>query len=208
MNVLPAACLAAIVVGLAWSGIGPSDRATWWMEVTPILIVVPLVLAAWRHFRLTDLLCVLIVLHAIVLMIGGHWTYAEVPAGYWVRDALHLSRNPYDRLGHFMQGFVPAIAAREILVRTSPVKRGGWLWLFVTSICLAASAFYELIEWRVAVSVAGGATAFLGTQGDPWDTQWDMATCLIGAIVAQAALSRWHDRQLARLAASHSPVRA
>ena len=195
-HAIPLASLAIAAAAVALSGIGPKERGTWWMEVAPVLIVAPVLVATYRRARLSDLLYVLMALHAVVLCVGGHWTYAEVPAGFWIRDALGLARNHYDRLGHFMQGFVPAIAAREVLVRWSPVKRGGWLVLFVTSICLAFAALYELIEWLAALTTADGATAFLGTQGDPWDTQWDMFLCLVGAVVAQAALSRLHDRSL------------
>ncbi|MBA3846870.1 MAG: DUF2238 domain-containing protein [Planctomycetes bacterium] len=195
-------CLILFVIvatTLAWSAIGPRDRFTWWLEVAPVLIGVPILLATVRRFPLTPLLYCLIAAHAVVLIIGGHYTYAEVPAGFWVRDLLGLERNHYDRLGHFMQGFVPAILARELLLRTSPL-RGRWLPVLVTCVCLAFSAFYELIEWWTAAATGEDATAFLGTQGDPWDTQWDMFLALIGAIAAQLLLSRWHDRQLARLA--------
>ena len=200
-NAIPAALLAFVAAVVVVSGIGPRDRLVWWMEVAPILLVVPIVLFTWRRFPLTSLLCVLMTAHAVVLAVGAHWTYAEVPAGFWVRDALGLERNHYDRLGHFMQGFVPVIAAREILLRCSPLVRGGWLWLCATSIVLAASAFYELIEWWTAVFTAEGAIAFLGTQGDPWDTQWDMLCCLTGALLAQLVFGRWHDAQVAAIAA-------
>jgi putative membrane protein len=132
-------------------------------------------------------------------MVGGRYTYAEVPLGYWIEDALHLARNPYDRVGHFAQGFVPAILAREILIRKTPLRSGGWLFLLVSCVCLAISACYEFVEWWTAAASGSAADAFLGTQGDPWDTQWDMFTCLIGALTAQITLSRVHDRQLARL---------
>jgi putative membrane protein len=202
--VLPIALLAIVAVLVAISGIHPKERLTWWMEVAPILLVAPILIATYRRARLTTLLYVLLAVHALVLLVGAHSTYAEVPLGYWVRDALSLERNHYDRLGHFMQGFVPVIAAREILVRWSPVRRGGWLWLCATSICLAASAFYELTEWWAALTTEGGAVAFLGTQGDVWDTQWDMFLCLCGALLSQALLGRVHDRALARQSGTSS----
>ncbi len=194
--VLLVVALAALVV----SGIGPKDRFTWLLEVAPVLIGVPILVATARRFPLTPLLYRLLFLHALVLMAGGHWTYAEVPLGEWAKQAFGFTRNHYDRLGHLMQGFVPAILAREILLRRSVLGRGGWLRLFVTSVCLAFSALYELIEWAAALATGEAATAFLGTQGDPWDTQWDMFLALCGALLAQALLARLHDRQLARLA--------
>jgi putative membrane protein len=190
--VLLALCLAV----LAWSGIQPMDRATWWLEVTPVLIAVPVLIATWQRFPLTPLLYGLIFLHTVILMVGGHYTYAEVPAGFWVQDLLDLGRNHYDRLGHIAQGFVPAILAREILIRRDVVNGRGWLNVIVVSLCLAFSAFYEMLEWWTAVYAGEGATAFLGTQGDIWDTQWDMFLCLLGAISALLLLSRVHDRQL------------
>ncbi|MFY3743149.1 DUF2238 domain-containing protein [Anaeromyxobacter sp. Red801] len=198
---LPAALLALVVAVLAWSGVGPKDRGTWLMEVAPVLLVVPVLIATRRRFPLTPLLYVLVALHAAVLCVGGHYTYAEVPAGFWVRDALGLARNHYDRLGHFMQGFVPALAARELLLRTSPLRPGRWLAALVTCVALAISAVYELVEWLAAVLLGQGADAFLGTQGDPWDTQWDMFLALVGAVAAQVLLSRVHDRAIARLGA-------
>ncbi len=194
--VLLVVALAALVV----SGIGPKDRFTWLLEVAPVLIGVPILVATARRFPLTPLLYRLLFLHALVLMAGGHWTYAEVPLGEWAKQAFGFTRNHYDRLGHLMQGFVPAILAREILLRRSVLGRGGWLRLFVTSVCLAFSALYELIEWATAFATGEAATAFLGTQGDVWDTQWDMFLALCGALLAQALLARLHDRQLARLA--------
>jgi putative membrane protein len=191
--------LAAIATVLILSGIAPRDRLTWVLEVSPVLIALPILLATYRSFPLTPLLYRLLALHALILMVGGHYTYAEVPVGFWVRDALGLARNHYDRLGHFAQGFVPAIIAREILLRRTPLQRGGWLFFIVVSVCLAISASYELIEWWSAVILGQGADAFLGTQGDPWDTQWDMFLALVGSIVAQLALARVHDRELSRL---------
>jgi putative membrane protein len=189
---------------LAWSGVGPRDRGTWFMEVAPVLLAVPVLVATWRRFPLTPLLYVLLALHAAVLCVGGHYTYAEVPLGFWVRDALGLARNHYDRLGHLAQGFVPALVVRELLLRTSPLRRGRWLSALVTSVALAVSAAYELIEWLAAVLLGQGADAFLGTQGDPWDTQWDMFVALVGALLAQLLLSRAQDRALARLGAGEA----
>lgn len=196
---LPLALLALVGLALAASALAPYDRATWWMEVAPVLIVAPVLLATHRRFPLTPLLQVLIAAHALVLIVGGAWTYARVPVGFWLQDVLALDRNPYDRIGHFMQGFVPAIAAREILLRQRVLRAGGWLFFVVICICLAISAAYELVEWGAAVALGQGAEAFLGTQGDPWDTQNDMAMALLGALAAQLALGRWHGRQLARL---------
>jgi putative membrane protein len=190
--------LAIVLVALGVSSIGPHDRVTWWLEVFPVLIAIPLLLATARRFPLTDLLYVLIAGHALILILGGHYTYAQVPAGYWAQELLDLDRNPYDRFGHFAQGFVPAMIAREILLRLTPLRPGGWLFLIVCCICLAASACYEFVEWWAALIGGGSAEAFLGTQGDVWDTQWDMFMALIGAITAQVTLARWHDRALMR----------
>lgn len=196
---LPLALLALTAVVFTWSGIGPRDRFTWFMEVLPVILAAPVLVLTWKRFPLTPLVYVLLFVHGCILMIGGKYTYAEVPPGYWLRDVLHLARNPWDRLGHFAQGFVPAMLMREILLRTSPLQRGKWLFVLVTSVCLAFSAFYEFIEWWSALATGSKADAFLGTQGDPWDTQWDMFTAFIGAIAAQALLSRVQDRQLAAL---------
>ena len=194
--------LILVVVGLVllvWSGLRPHDRFTWFLEVAPIFIAVPVLVATRRRFPLTPLVYRLILVHAVILMVGGHYTYERVPLGDWVRDALGLARNDYDRLGHFAQGFVPAIIGREILLRRTPLRRGGWLFFLVTCVCLAISACYEFVEWWTAVATGDAATAFLGTQGDPWDTQWDMLTALIGAITAQLVLRGVHDRELDRL---------
>ena len=190
------------VVFLVISGIGPKDRYTWILEVTPAIAAAILLVATYRRFPLTPLAYRLIFLHACVLMLGGHYTYAEVPLGFWVRDLLGLGRNHYDRLGHFIQGFVPAIVAREILLRKTPLRPGGWTFFIVTCICLAISALYEFIEWWTALASGTAADAFLGTQGDVWDTQWDMFLCLIGALTSQILLSRLHDRELARLSST------
>jgi putative membrane protein len=181
---------------LVFSGIRPHDQLTWLEEVGPILIGVPILMATYRRMPLTPLVYRLLFLHAVILMIGGHYTYARVPLGDWVRDAFHLARNHYDRLGHLAQGFVPAILAREILLRRSPLVRGKWLFFLVVCVCATISVFYEFIEWWTALISGDGATDFLGTQGDPWDTQWDMFLCTAGALLAQLTLSRCHDRQL------------
>lgn len=193
------ACLAAALIVLIWSGYAPKDRGTWLMEVAPALIAMPLVVFTWKRFSLTTLLTVVITLHAIVLMIGGKYTYAEMPLFNWIRDEFHLSRNHYDRLGHFMQGFAPALVIRELLLRTSPLKPGKWLAAIIIFCCLGISALYELIEWGAAAALGEGADAFLATQGDVWDTQKDMLMAGIGAVVAVVFFSRWHDRALAKL---------
>jgi putative membrane protein len=196
----PLALLVLTLAALAASGVGPKDRFTWFLEVAPILVGAPILVATARRFPLTPLVYRLLFLHAVVLMLGGHYTYAEVPLGEWAKQAFGFARNHYDRLGHLMQGFVPAILAREILLRRTPLRRGGWLLALVTSVCLAISALYELVEWAMALATGEAATAFLGTQGDVWDTQWDMFLALCGALLAQALLSRFHDRQLGSLA--------
>ena len=187
-------CLALVV-----SGIRPYDRPTWFLEVFPVLIAVPVLILTYRRFPLTNLLYLLICLHALVLILGGAYTYARVPLGFWLQDLFDLHRNPYDRLGHFMQGFVPAMISRELLLRLGVVKRGGWLFFIAVCICLAFSASYELFECLTAVSTGSKADAFLGTQGDPWDTQEDMAMALIGSIAALLALSGVHDRYLEKV---------
>ena len=196
---LPAILLALVAAVLVVSGIGPKDRLTWWLEVAPVLVAVPILFATRRRFPFTPLVYVLVAIHAAVLCVGGHYTYAEVPLGFWVRDLLGLSRNHYDRLGHLMQGFVPALVVREVLLRTSPLRPGRWLFVLGTGLVLAFSAVYEFVEWWAAVILGQGADAFLGSQGDPWDTQWDMFMCLVGAILSQLLLARLQDRQLARL---------
>jgi putative membrane protein len=195
----PLILLGLAAVALVVSGIHPHDRLTWFLEVVPVLIGAPILIATYRRFPLTPLLYRLLFLHALILMAGGHYTYARVPLGFWVRDALGLARNHYDRLGHFAQGFVPAILARELLIRHGVVQRRGWLFFLVTCVCLAFSAFYEFTEWWSAVIGGEAATDFLGTQGDVWDTQWDMFLALIGALTAQLTVNRIHDRQIARL---------
>ncbi len=191
--------LVVVLAVLVWSGIAPHDRFTWFLEVAPVLVGLPIVLATAKRFPLTPLVCTLLAIHACILMVGGKYTYAEVPLGYWVGSLMGWTRNNYDKLGHFAQGFVPAIVAREILLRRSPLTRGKWLAFLVICICLAISATYELVEWRTAVGTGEAADAFLGTQGDPWDTQEDMAMAGIGAVVAMVTLTWFHDRQLEKL---------
>ena len=195
---LRAGLLMGVLALLAWSGIAPRDRFTWFLEVVPVLIAVPLLVATRARFALTPLAYVLIAAHAGILMIGGHYTYAEMPLFNWLRDSLDLARNHYDRVGHLAQGFIPAIVAREVMIRLSPLRPGGWLFFLVTCFCLAFSAFYELIEWWVAVATGDDAVAFLATQGDVWDSQWDMFLALLGALASQLLLSGMHDRQLRR----------
>lgn len=192
-------CLAALAV----SGIGPYDRITWLLEVGPVIAGVPVLVLTHRRFPLSLLVCFLVFLHALILILGGHYTYANVPFGFWLQDVFDLSRNPYDRIGHVAQGFVPALLAREILVRNSPLKGSRWLPFLVVCFCLAFSAFYELLEWASALILGQGAEEFLGTQGDVWDTQWDMFLALCGAVASLLFLSRWHDRSMARLAVEH-----
>lgn len=198
------ALLIALGGVLAWSAHQPRDAAVWWMEAAPVLVAVPLLIATRHRFPLTDLAYGLIWAHAVILLVGAHYTYAEVPAFDWLRDAFGWARNHYDRLGHFAQGLVPALIARELLVRTSPLRPGGWMFVLVVLATLGISAAYELIEWQAAELSADGAVAFLGTQGDIWDTQKDMAMALMGAFVTMGVLGRWHDRQLARLESRRS----
>jgi len=193
------AMLAVVLPALVLSGIGPYERVTWWLEVAPVIIAVPILLATFRRFPLTPLLYVLIGVHALILMYGGHYTYARTPLGFWVQDLFDLGRNHYDRLGHLAQGFVPAMVAREILLRTSPLGPRGWLPFLVVCVCMAVSVSYEFIEWWAALIGGVAAEDFLGTQGDVWDTQWDMFLATCGAVLALVTLSRVHDRQLARL---------
>ncbi len=191
--------LALLAPVVAWSWIGPHDRFTWWLESVPVVVGVPLILALQRRFPLSSLLLVLLWLHCVILVTGGHYTYARVPLGEWARGWFGWTRNNYDKLGHFAQGFVPAILTRELLTRTSPLKGSRWLGLLVVCVCLAFSAFYELIEWFTAVTSGTAADDFLATQGDPWDTQTDMLMALIGASVAVAGFSGWHDRSMEKL---------
>ncbi|HFC91498.1 MAG TPA: DUF2238 domain-containing protein [Leucothrix mucor] len=183
---------------LIWSAINPHDYFTWFLEVIPALLGLIALLVTRNSFPLTPLVYVLILIHCIILMVGGHYTYAEVPLFDWVKEAFNLERNNYDKLGHFAQGFIPAMIAREILIRKHVLNGRNWLFFIVICFVLAFSAFYELIEWWVASYSGESAEAFLGTQGYIWDTQSDMALALLGGIVAQFSLSIWHDRQLIR----------
>ena len=202
----PVALLVAGMALLVWSGLKPADRTTWILEVFPILIAAPLLLATARRFPLTPLVYRLIFVHALILMLGGHYTYAQVPLGFWMQRVFGFTRNHYDRIGHLAQGFVPAIVAREILIRRSPLRAGKWLFFIVLSVCLAISACYELIEWWSALIGGSAADAFLGTQGDPFDTQADMFMALIGAVAAQVLLARVHDRQIAKTVTLSRPI--
>lgn len=184
------------LVALVWSGWHPYDRTTWWMEVAPVLIALPVLWISAARFPLTGLALGLIAVHGLILIVGGAYSYARVPIGFVVQDWLDLARNPYDRLGHFMQGFVPAIVLRELLIRLGGIAPGKLLSAIVLACCLAVSASYELIEFTAAMLLGQGADEFLGTQGDVWDTQWDMLMCLIGAAAALMGLSAVHDRQI------------
>jgi putative membrane protein len=196
--------LGILVLVFVWSGINPHDRFTWVLEVFPVIIGLPLVIYVYPRFRFTTLVYTLMALHAVILMVGGRYTYAEVPFGFQLQEWFGFARNHYDRIGHFAQGFVPAMVAREILIRRSPLRGTRWLPFVVICFCLAFSALYELIEFWTALATGEQAEAFLGTQGDPWDTQWDMMLALIGAITALVLLSRWHDRQLSSIDATDS----
>ena len=194
------AALAAVVIpALVWSGIGPYDRITWWLEVLPVLAALPIMAFTARRFPLTPLVYTLIAIHCLILVLGGHYTYARVPLGFWMQEWFDFSRNHYDRIGHLMQGFGPAMVARELLIRTSPLRPGKWLFAIVTLSILGVSACYEFTEWWAALAGGEAAESFLGTQGDPWDTQWDMFLAFCGAVAAQVLLSGLHDRQLAVL---------
>jgi putative membrane protein len=193
------AALAILIILLAWSGYRPYDHSTWVMEVFPIFVAVPILWATYKRFPLTTLLYVCIFLHALVLMVGGAYTYARVPLGFQIAEVLGLHRNPYDKIGHFFQGFVPALIAREILIRGEYVRGRKMLAFVVVCMVLAISVTYEFIEWGAALSLGQGADEFLGTQGDPWDTQSDMFSALVGAIATLLLLARYHDRQIRRL---------
>ena len=196
---LPLVLLAVVLLGLLWSGLGPHDRLTWFLEVVPVLIALPLLAWTARSFPLTPLAYLLIAVHALILMYGGHYTYALTPLGDWLQDVFGFTRNHYDRIGHLMQGFGPAIIARELLLRTSPLKPGKWLFALITLSILGVSACYEFTEWWAALAGGDAAGAFLGTQGDVWDTQWDMFLAGCGAVASQLLLARLHDRQLLAL---------
>jgi len=193
------ALLAALAAIFLWSVVDPRDRFTWYLEAIPVMVALPLLALTYRKFRFTDLVYVMIFVHAVVLLVGAHYTYAEVPLFHWVRDTFGFERNHYDRVGHLAQGFFPALVTREILLRRSPLVPGKWLAFLTVSVCMAISAFYELVEWWVALASGSEAVSFLATQGDPWDTQWDMFLALLGAILSLILFSRWHDAQLQRL---------
>ncbi len=197
----------AYAVVLIWSGVNPKDQFTWFLEVAPALIGAVVLLLTYHSFRLTSLLYVFILLHFMVLMVGGHYTYAEVPLFDSIKEIFALERNNYDKVGHFFQGFVPALLAREILLRKNVVNGRAWLNLYILSVCLAFSAFYELIEWWVAIATGDNAEAFLGTQGYVWDTQSDMALALVGAITSIIVLSGFHDTQLKKLTITQARTR-
>ncbi len=188
--------LAILLPIFVWSAIGPLERFTWWLEIFPILIVIPILIFSYKNLQFTRLAYFLMLIHATILLVGGHYTYAEVPLFNWLRDTFDWSRNYYDRVGHLAQGFVPAIISREILLKKSPLVSGRWLFFIVCCICLSISVMYEFIEWWTAVLEGGAADAFLGTQGDVWDTQWDMFCALIGSILAQLSLAKMHDKQM------------
>jgi putative membrane protein len=192
------ALLTVFLAVAVWSAIRPHDYFTWLLEVFPALIGLAIVLATRNRFPLTPLLLTLLTIHAVILFVGGHYTYAEVPLGFWMQDWFGFTRNHYDRIGHFAQGFVPAIIAREIFIRRDVVRGPRWLFTLVVAMCVAISGLYELLEWAVAVAAGAESDAFLGTQGDVWDTQKDIFLALIGSIAAQTFLARWHDRQIAR----------
>ncbi|MER5460209.1 DUF2238 domain-containing protein [Streptomyces sp. NPDC002668] len=202
--VWPGALAVTVLLGVSFSGIQPYDRTTWLLETVWVLVGLPLIVLAWRRFPLTGLLCCLLALHALVLAMGGHYTYARVPLGEWLRDTLGLARNPYDRIGHLMQGFVPAVLVRELLSRTSPLRGSRWLAPLTVCACLAFSAVFEMLEWAAAVIGGAAANDFLATQGDVWDTQWDMFCALVGAVLSLLLFSRQHDRQLDALG-THMP---
>ncbi|MGA8786659.1 MAG: DUF2238 domain-containing protein [Polaromonas sp.] len=196
---LLAALSLVVLAALLWSGIAPYDHATWALEVAPAVIAAPALLATWRRYPLTTLLYVLIALHALVLILGGAYTYARVPLGFWLQDLMHLGRNPYDKIGHLMQGLVPAMVTREILLQRGYLSSQPMAAFLSVCVAMAISAVYELIEWGVALALGQDATEFLGTQGDPWDTQSDMFWALIGATMAVTLLLRWHDRQMGNM---------
>lgn len=192
-------------VALVASGIAPHDRLTWFMEVLPVLIAAPLLVATRGRMPLTALVYALVAVHGLILVYGGAYTYARTPLGFWLQDLLGFARNPYDRIGHIAQGFVPAMVARELLLRVFRIGGRKFLFFLVLCIALAISAFYELIEWWAALLIGAEADEFLATQGDVWDTQWDMFLALTGAVAAQLLLARWHDRQIARIGGATTP---
>ena len=195
---LPAILLAVDAAVLVWSAIGCHDIFTWVLEVFPALIGAAVLIRLYPMFRFTNMVYTFIAIHAVILMIGGHYTYAQMPLFNWLRDTFHQSRNHYDRVGHFAQGFVPSLIAREVLLRATALRRGKLLLWLILSSSMAVSALYELLEFAVAMATGSAADAFLGSQGDVWDTQWDMTFCLIGTICMLVFMTRLHDRALAR----------
>lgn len=193
------ALMGVVLTALVLSAAGPSDAVTWFLESVPVMIGIPVLIFARTSFPLTPLTMRLLTFHALVLLLGAYYTYAEVPIGFWFADQFDLARNHYDRFAHVIQGFVPAILAREILLRKTPLRQGVWLFVLVGCVCLAFSAFYEMIEWWAAVFGGDGTDAFLGAQGDIWDSHWDMLLALIGSILAQLLFARAHDNAIARL---------
>ncbi len=198
----PVLLLAIVVSTLGWSAIRPYRLGTWFSETIWVIAALAVILVLWRRFPLTSLLCTVLAVQFVVLAYGGHYTYARAPLGEWAQQLLGLARNPFDRVGHFLQGIAPGIAIREILWRRSPLRYSRWLNPLTVCLALAFSAAWELLEWCGAYAVAGGDPGFLGSQGDSWDTQWDMALALLGALLAVATLGRWHDRQLERFTAA------
>jgi putative membrane protein len=196
---LHAALLITLVPVFLWSYVGHFDLLTWWLEASPAIIGLIVLIAIYRKFKFSSLVSILIWLHIIILLVGAHYTYSRMPVFNWIRDTFELSRNHYDRLGHLAQGFIPAMIAREVLLRQTPLERSGWLFFIIVSVCLAIAASYELLEWAAAVTTREGSKEFLALQGDDWDTQKDMALCLLGSIAALLSLSKLHDRSLAKL---------
>jgi len=196
------ALLLVVLAVWAWSGIAPHDtRLTWVLETIPIMVALPIMLLTYRRFPLTDLTYTLIAVHAMVLMLGGHYSYAKVPVGFWMEDWFGWTRNNYDKIGHFVQGFVPALCVREIIARTSPLRRGKWLGVVSIAVPLAISALYEIAEWLASLSNPADTEAFLGTQGYVWDTQSDMLWCLVGSVAALTSLTKLHNRHLSAMEA-------
>ncbi|MCF7980586.1 MAG: DUF2238 domain-containing protein [Pseudomonadales bacterium] len=191
--------LVSLLLALVVSLIHPYDGFTWFLETFPVLLGLPLLLITFRRFPLTPLCYRLLFIHALILIVGAHYTYARVPLGFWMQDWFDFPRNHYDRIGHIAQGFIPAILAREILLRRSPLEPGKWLFYIVTSICLAFSAFYEMLEWWTAIAAEEASVDFLGTQGDGWDTQWDMFLALLGALASQLIFAHPHNRAIKQL---------
>ncbi len=196
---LPLTLGVALAALLVISGWAPYERGTWWLEVAPILIAVPVMIVSYRRFPLTRLLYVLIFVHAVILLVGGAYTYARVPLGFWLQELLGADRNPYDKIGHFAQGFVPALVARELFIRGGYVRGRKMTTFLCIAVAMAISACYELVEWGAALALGQGADEFLGTQGYVWDTQSDMWYALLGACAAMLLMSRWHDREIARI---------